>query len=48
MIIAFGGKKCSGKDTIANYLVEKHNCTRYALGDMVKLVCKELFDLTVH
>ena len=46
MIIALGGKKGSGKDTLANYLVDKYNFTRYAFGDPVKLVCKELFDLT--
>jgi len=43
MIIGFAGKKRSGKDTIANYLVNKYNFRRYAFGDPVKEVCRILF-----
>jgi len=43
MIIGFAGKKRSGKDTIANYLVNKYNFRRYAFGGPVKEVCRILF-----
>jgi len=43
MIIGFAAKKGSGKDLIAQHLVEKYNFKRYAFGDPVKDVCKILF-----
>jgi len=43
MIIGFAGKKGSGKDTLANYLIEKYNFKRVAFGDPVKEVCRILF-----
>jgi dephospho-CoA kinase len=46
MIIGFAGKKRSGKDTIANYLVEKHDFKRFAFGDAVKEVSRHLFGLS--
>lgn len=45
-IIGFLGNKQSGKDTAGNYLVNKYNYTRYAFGDPVKQICKNLFSLT--
>jgi dephospho-CoA kinase len=46
MIIGFGGKKCSGKDTVANFLVKNHNFKRYAFADPVKEISKILFNLS--
>lgn len=46
MIIGFAGKKRSGKDTIANYLVENHDFKRFAFGDAVKEVSRHLFGLS--
>ena len=43
MIIGFAGKKRSGKDTIAEYIIKKYNYKRYAFGDPVKEVCRILF-----
>ena len=45
MIIGFAGKKRSGKDTIANYLVKNHGFKRFAFGDAVKEVSRHLFGL---
>ena len=45
MIIAIGGKKGSGKDTIGNILCEKYKFKRFAFGDAVKNVCKNIFNL---
>lgn len=45
MIIAIGGKKGSGKDTIGNILCNKYNFQRFAFGDAVKNVCKTIFNL---
>ena len=46
MIIGIGGKKGSGKDTLAKYLINNNNFIRYAFGDPVKEVCRVLFDLS--
>lgn len=41
-IICLSGWKRSGKDTCANYLIDKHNATRVALADPLKdMVAKE-------
>ena len=45
-IIALCGYKGSGKDTIANYLVEKYNYKHYKISDKLKEIIKILFDLS--
>lgn len=45
-IVGFLGNKGSGKDTCGSYLVEKYGYVRYAFGDPVKEVCKNLFNLS--
>jgi hypothetical protein len=44
MIIAIAGYKRSGKDSIADYLVESHNFTRYAFADPMYEMVKIMFD----
>ena len=44
MIIAICGKKGSGKDTLANIIIENYNFTRYAFGDDIKEIAKILFN----
>ena len=44
MIIGLLGKKGSGKDTLANYLVSIYNYERYGFGDPVKEVSRVMFD----
>lgn len=46
MIVGIGGKKGSGKDTLAEYFINNNNFKRYAFGDPVKEVCRVLFDLS--
>lgn len=46
MIIGIIGKKGSGKDTIADYLVKNHGFIRFAFADKVKEVCKAMFNMT--
>ena len=36
----------SGKSTVANRLVDKHNFVEVALGDPIKRICREVFDFT--
>lgn len=43
MIIAVIGKKRSGKDTFANYLVNNYGFKKYGFGDPVKEICKLMF-----
>lgn len=43
MIIGFAGKKRSGKDSAAQYLMSKYPFKRYAFGDPVKEICRILF-----
>lgn len=43
MIIGITGKKQSGKDTIANYLVNKYNFEKISFADPLKSACRELF-----
>jgi len=45
-IIGLTGKKGSGKDTLANYLIKKYNYTRLAFADPLKDSCKIIFGLT--
>jgi ABC-type transporter MlaC component len=44
MIISLTGKKQSGKSTIANYLVEKHNFIELSFAQYLKEACKILFN----
>jgi hypothetical protein len=45
MIIAIGGKKRSGKDTIANYIIENYDgFDKYSLAKPMKDVMGEIFD----
>ena len=44
-IIAICGYKRSGKDTIANYLVEKYNYNHYKISTKLQDAIKLLFDL---
>ena len=44
VLIGIVGKKYSGKDTAADYLVANHNFTKMAFADPVKKVAKELFN----
>ena len=44
--IAITGKMCSGKTTIANYLIEKNkNFVKISFADKVKEIAKDLFDM---
>lgn len=43
MIIGISGKKRSGKDTVADYLIKRHEFTRYALADPIKHGSKAMF-----
>ena len=45
-IIALCGYKGSGKDTVANYLVDKYNYKHYKISDKLKEIIKILFDLS--
>jgi dephospho-CoA kinase len=42
-IIAICGLKRSGKDTVANYFVQRHNYKHVKIADPLKQVCKILF-----
>jgi len=46
MIIGLCGKKRVGKDTVADYLVEKYGFVKYSFGQPIKDVAKILFDFT--
>lgn len=46
MIVGLGYKARSGKDTIASYLVKKHNFKQIAFADALKRGCMEIFGLT--
>jgi hypothetical protein len=43
MIIGLVGKKFSGKDTLADYLVQHHGFIKYAFADPIKEACKTIF-----
>lgn len=45
MIIGVTGKANSGKDTIADYLVNKYNFKKIALADPIKRMVKDVFVL---
>lgn len=46
MIIGLTGKKQSGKDTIADYLVNRFKFTKIAFADPIKDICKTMFSFT--
>lgn len=46
MLIAFTGKKQSGKTTASDYLFKYHNFLSYAFAGKLKLVCQDLFALS--
>ena len=46
MIIGITGKKQSGKDTMANYLVKEYGFIKYSMAGPLKEGCKKLFGLT--
>jgi dephospho-CoA kinase len=41
MIIGLTGHSCSGKDTIAEYVVRKHGYKHYSLSDVIRVIMKE-------
>lgn len=43
MIVGLIGKKRSGKDTVANYLVQEYGYKRYGFADPMKEMIKEAF-----
>ena len=45
-IVGLCGKKRAGKDTIGNYLVQKHGFYRLAFADPLKVACQEIFGLS--
>src|SRR5579872_602391 len=45
-IIGIIGNKFNGKDTIANYIVEKYKYRKIAFADKLKQACKLLYNLT--
>ncbi len=46
-IIFLMGRQRSGKDTIANYLVEHYGFKKHALADKLYEIVRDLFDMTV-
>jgi dephospho-CoA kinase len=46
MIIGLLGKKGSGKDTMADFLVEHYNFKQYTYATPLKKLCQDLFSLT--
>jgi hypothetical protein len=46
MIIGLGYKARSGKDSVADYLVEHHGYCRRAFADSLKEACRAIFDLS--
>jgi dephospho-CoA kinase len=41
MILGLTGSNCSGKDTIADYIVAKYNFIHYSLSDFLRIKMKE-------
>lgn len=46
MLIALIGKKGSGKDTVADYIVEKYGFYKYQFAKPLKDICKILFNFS--
>jgi adenylate kinase family enzyme len=47
MKLAITGKMASGKTSIAKYLVEKYNFTKFSFADDVKIFATEIFDINM-
>lgn len=47
-IISLSGKAKSGKDTVAEYLVEKHGFKQESWAGNLKRMCQKIFNLTDH
>lgn len=45
MIIALSGYKGSGKDTLANFFIKRHQFIRHAFADKIKDVCSDILQL---
>jgi hypothetical protein len=48
MLVGICGKAGAGKDTIGDYLVEKHDFKKIALADPIKRLVKDVFALDDH
>ena len=48
MKLAITGEMASGKTSIAKYLVEKYNFTKFSFADDVKLYATEIFDMNMN
>ena len=46
VLVGISGSPRSGKDTVADYLVEQHGFHRYALADHLKWLCVEYFGVS--
>lgn len=46
LIVGLSGLAGSGKDFVANLLVEKHDFVKIALADPLKRICQEVFDFS--
>lgn len=46
MIVGIFGKKGHGKDTIADYLVQKYNFHKLTYAEPIKKICKDIFSLS--
>ena len=46
MIIGLCGSAGSGKDTVADFLVEAGDCVKVALADEIKRICARVFDFS--
>ena len=46
MIIVISGQAGSGKDTAADFIVEKFGFVKVGLADILKRICKEIFDFS--
>lgn len=45
-IIALCGYKRCGKDTVANYIIDKYHYEHLKISQNLKTICKQLFDLS--
>ena len=41
MIIGLTGSYCSGKDTVANYIVQNYGFIHFSLSDEIRVLMKE-------
>lgn len=47
-LIGFTGKARCGKDTAGDYLIKRHNFTRYGFADPLKRACSEMFGVPIN